>query len=177
MATRPILRDSDLPIGEEARLIVGAQLQGMLVDLIDLSLLGSQVRWMLEGSNGSRLSGQIHDLVESWRGMTDQIADRALAIGLIPDGQAEAIAGTTEIPPFAMTLFREGDIVSAILERLADVATRGRQRSHRAALRDPVTADLLAEVVATLDRHTWMIEAQRDQLKAGSPVDPLDERR
>jgi starvation-inducible DNA-binding protein len=144
----------------------------MLVDLIDLSLLGRQVRWMLEGSNEIHLSGQVDDLVESWRGMTDQIADRALAIGVIPDGQAEAIADTTEIEPFAMTLFREGDVVSAILERLADVATRGRQRSHRAALRDPVTADLLSEIVATLDRHTWMIEVQRDQLNAESPVDP-----
>jgi hypothetical protein len=56
MATRAILRDTDLPIGADERQIVGAQLQGMLVDLIDLSLLGKQALWSLENHDASPLS-------------------------------------------------------------------------------------------------------------------------
>jgi starvation-inducible DNA-binding protein len=161
MTAKAILRDSDLPIGAEERQIVGAQLQGMLVDLVDLSLLGKQAHWSLEGRNGSGLCQRIDELVDSWRALSDKVAERAMAIGVIPDGQAEAVAEATEIEPLSTTALSESEVEDAIAGRVAEAAARGRQRSHRAAVRDSVTADLLAEVVATLDEHAWMIRMRR----------------
>jgi starvation-inducible DNA-binding protein len=160
MAARAILRDTDLPIGADERQIVGTQLQGMLVDLIDLALLGRQAHWSLSHDD-SRLSRQLDVLVDSWRALADMVAERAIAIGVLPNGQVETIAETTEIEPLSTTALTEGEVEDAIAGHIAEAAARGRQRSHRAAVRDLVTADLLAEVVATLDDQAWMIRVPR----------------
>jgi starvation-inducible DNA-binding protein len=133
----------------------------MLVDLIDLSLLGKQAQWSLENHAASRLSHRMRKLVGSWRALADMVAQRAVAIGVVPDGQAETIAETTELQPLPVTAASDGQLEDAIAGQIADAAARGRRRSHCAAVRDPVSADLLAEVVATLDDQAWKIRVSR----------------
>ena len=66
------------------------------------------------------LHQQLDELVESWRDLGDTVAERVVAIGFWPDGQAEAIAAGSEragVKPGAI----EGD---AVVRELASVWPR-----------------------------------------------------
>ncbi|MDX6717732.1 MAG: starvation-inducible DNA-binding protein, partial [Baekduia sp.] len=66
----------------------GRELQATLVDLIDLALTGKQLHWSVVGSDFRSLHLQLDELVESWHALADAVAERAVAIGTFPDGQA-----------------------------------------------------------------------------------------
>jgi starvation-inducible DNA-binding protein len=97
---------SHLPaLGSHQRARVGQELQATLLDLIDLSLLGKQLHWSVVGPHFRSLHLQLDELVDGWRALADTVAERAVAIGFWPDGQAGAIvAGTGRT-----TLERGGD--------------------------------------------------------------------
>src|SRR5436305_7494347 len=78
---------------------VGHQLQATLVELVDLSLVGKQLHWNVVGPLFRPLHLQLDELVDSWRELADTVAERAVATGFAPDGQAAAIAAGTEIAP------------------------------------------------------------------------------
>jgi starvation-inducible DNA-binding protein len=40
-------------------------------------------------------------LVDSWRGLADTVAERALALGFVLDGQAQAVAARSQLNPIA----------------------------------------------------------------------------
>ena len=88
------------PLGAHERREIGRELQATLVELVDLSLVGKQLHWSVVGSACSgRLHQQLDELVDSWRELGDTVAERAVAIGFWPDGQAEAIAaGSASLP-------------------------------------------------------------------------------
>src|SRR5207253_2079270 len=81
------IQEAHLPaLGAHPREEVGHQLQSLLVELIDLSLIGKQLHWNVEGPQFRSLHLQLDELVESWRELSDQVAERAVAIGVAPDG-------------------------------------------------------------------------------------------
>ena len=80
------------PLGAHARGEIGRELQATLVELVDLSLVGKQLHWNVVGPLFRPLHLQLDELVDSWRDLADVVAERAVAIGYSPDGQAEAIA-------------------------------------------------------------------------------------
>src|ERR1700749_504889 len=89
------------PLGTHVREEVGNELQALLVELIDLSLLGKQFHWSVVGRMFRELHLQLDELVDSWRELGDAVAERAVAIGHFPDGQAGVIASTSGLAPLA----------------------------------------------------------------------------
>lgn len=162
MATQAILRDSDLPVGAQEREIVGTELQGMLVDLVELALIGKQAHWNVEGPHFSSLHDLLDEFVDAWRLLEDEVAERAVAIGVAPDGQAETVAGSSEITSLPAGPLNDGEVVEALADRLGEVAARARTRMQSAAVLDPVTEDLLIQVAATLEKQLWTIRVQRE---------------
>ncbi len=67
---------------------VGNTLQAMLVELIDLALFGKQLHWNVTGPLFRPLHEQLDELVDSWRELSDIVAERAVALGYAPDGQS-----------------------------------------------------------------------------------------
>ena len=86
-------------IGTHEREEVGGRLQAMLVDLVDLALIGKQLHWSVVGRDFRSLHLQLDELVESWRELGDAVAERAVAIGYFPDGQAHTVAATGQLEP------------------------------------------------------------------------------
>src|SRR6059058_1015841 len=86
-------------LGEHQRDEVGHQLQAMLVELIDLALFGKQLHWSVTGPLFRPLHEQLDELVDSWRELSDVVAERAVAIGYFPDGQAAALTAGSEVDP------------------------------------------------------------------------------
>src|ERR1700729_1559233 len=93
-------QDAHLPaLGAHQREEVGNQLQAMLVELIDLALVGKQLHWNVTGPLFRPLHEQLDELFDSWRQLSDIVAERAVALAYVPDGQAAAVAAITEPKP------------------------------------------------------------------------------
>jgi starvation-inducible DNA-binding protein len=139
---------------------VGRQLQAMLVDLVDLSLLGKQLHWSVTGTNFRSLHLQLDELVDSWRELSDTVAERAVAVGSWPDGQSNAVASHTQIAPVEQGELADHVVVRDLTHRLAQVAERARERMDRLDQLDAASQDVLVEVVRALEEQLWMIRVQ-----------------
>ena len=140
---------------------VAAELQGVLVDLIDLTLIGKHAHWNVVGPHFRSVHGELDELVESWRELSDDVAERAAALGAAPDGQSETIAGSTKVEPLPAGNLGDGEVVWLIGNRLEQVVTRTRERLGRVASLDPISEDLLIGIAAALEKQLWMLRAQR----------------
>jgi starvation-inducible DNA-binding protein len=150
------------PLGSDER-AVASELQRMLVDLIVLALIGKQAHWNVEGRQFRSLHLELDDLVDDWRTLGDEVAERAVTIGAAPDGRAETVAGSSEIEPLPAGALGDQAIIEAMAIRLADVTARTRKRIKRTASVDPVSEDLLIRIASSLEKQLWMIRAQGDR--------------
>ena len=151
--------DFHIPLTPE-RQAVAVELHGMLVDLLDLTLIGKHAHWNVEGRLFRSVHHELDELVNAWRRLADDVAERAVTIGASPDGQVEAIAGATELEALPSGHLSDRQVLKAIGDRLSDAAIRTRQRIERVAVDDPVSCDLLVQVAATLEKQLWMVRAQ-----------------
>lgn len=78
---------------------VGEELQTTLHDLVDLSLIGKQLHWAVVGPLFRPLHLHLDELVDSWRELSDAVAERAVALGFVPDGQAKGGRGRLAAGP------------------------------------------------------------------------------
>ena len=82
----PFIVNFHMPMDAENREVV-AELQSMLVELIDLALIGKQAHWNVEGPHFRSLHLELDELVDTWRTLGDQVAERVVTLGAAPDGQ------------------------------------------------------------------------------------------
>jgi starvation-inducible DNA-binding protein len=162
VAALPTTHEFHVPLGSDER-AVASELQRMLVDLIDLALIGKQAHWNVEGGRFRSLHLQLDELVDAWRTLGDEVAERAVTIGAAPDGQAETVAGSTEIAPLRAGVLGDQAVIDAMATRLANVTARARKHVERTASVDPVSEDLLIRIAGSLEKQLWMIRAQRDR--------------
>jgi starvation-inducible DNA-binding protein len=143
---------------------IGSELQGTLVDLIDLALVGKQLHWSVVGPRFRSVHLEIDVLVDSWRELSDVVAERAVAIGEFPDGQADAVAASEELRKIARGAVEDDAVLRELARRIAEVAERARTRMDRLGALDGASQDVLVEVVRELEKQLWMVRAQ---LKTG----------
>ena len=147
-------------LGEHQLKDVGNTLQAMLVELIDLALFGKQLHWNVTGPLFRPLHEQLDELVDSWRELSDTVAERAVALGYAPDGQAGAVAANTELKPIARGALEDHVVIRELSERMNDVADRARERMDRLGEIDAASQDVIIEVVRELEKQLWMVRVQ-----------------
>jgi starvation-inducible DNA-binding protein len=136
---------------------VGNELQATLVELIDLSLIGKQLHWNIYGRPFKPLHEHLDELVDSWRDLSDTVAERAVAVGFAPDGRAATVSGDSEIGQVDAGSLDTDHATHALVERLADVTERIRGRMDRLGELDLASQDVLVEVVRELEKQLWML--------------------
>src|SRR3954470_19725804 len=139
---------------------VGQELQATLHELIDLSLIGKQLHWAIVGRLFRPLHLQLDELVESWHELSDTVAERAVALGFVPDGQATAVAAGSQLAPVARGSLEDHVVVRELTHRVAEVSERVRDRMKRLGDADLASQDVLIEVVRELEKQQWMLRAQ-----------------
>jgi starvation-inducible DNA-binding protein len=107
------------PLSGDNLKITGEALQGALVDLLDLALVGKQAHWNLVGRNFRSLHLQLDDIVSIARNRADDIAERAVALGLNPDGRAATVARDSLIHQFELGYLEDSKMVAAFTDTLA----------------------------------------------------------
>jgi len=156
-----LAHSSHLPaLGAHQREEVGERLQATLVELVDLSLLGKQLHWTVVGPQFRSLHLQLDELVDSWRDLADTVAERAVAIGVLPDGQSATVAADSHLHPVGRSELEDRVVVRELTPRVADIAERIRERMDRLAELDAASQDVLVEVVRALEEQLWMLRSQ-----------------
>ena len=148
------------PLGAHESGEVGKELQGTLLELIALSLIGKQLHWNVVGPLFRPLHLHLDELVDSWQELSDTVAERAVALGFIPDGQARAVAAGSPLAPVARGSLEDHLVVRDLTHRVAEVSERVRVRMNRLGDADLASQDVLIEVVRELEKQQWMLRAQ-----------------
>ncbi|MDW8810379.1 DNA starvation/stationary phase protection protein [Streptomyces scabiei] len=149
---------STLP--EPARRIAGDALQESLVDLLGLSLIGKQAHWNVVGPRFRSIHLQLDEVVSTARTFADQVAERAAALGVAPDGRPETVAARFALQGPKDGWLRDTEVVKLLVEALETAIGRLRERIEAVEEADKVTQDLLIAVTYELEKQRWMFEAE-----------------
>ncbi|GHB13844.1 DNA starvation/stationary phase protection protein [Streptomyces tendae] len=142
------------------RQVTGDALQGTLVDLLDLSLLAKQAHWNLYGPRFRSIHQQLDEVVATARDCADQVAERAAALGVSPDGLAATVAKTSGLPAFPPGPVPDTDVVGALVVALSTLIARMRDRIRETGASDEVSQDLLISLTGALEKQHWMFQAE-----------------
>lgn len=161
MSTKLIVKDGHPTLRHEERAALGSILQGQLIDLIDLALLGKHLHWNLTGPDFARTHEQLDEMVAQWQERSDAAAERGRALGVCPDGQAATVAAQSVLASVEPGEIRTDVVVATLLGALDEAITRARERMEQAGEYDAVTEDLLIQTVGLLEQQRWMVAAQQ----------------
>src|SRR3982074_2535598 len=125
----PEFRDVDLDMGSptgrtqagpafQASPELSANLQKVLVDLIELHLQGKQAHWNVVGTNFRDLHLQLDEIVDIAREASDTIAERMRAINAMPDGRSDTVTATTTLPAITPVELSTAETVDLITTRI-----------------------------------------------------------
>ncbi|MFI5584666.1 Dps family protein [Amycolatopsis sp. NPDC051758] len=149
------------PLSEADKEITGNALQATLVDLVDLSLIAKQAHWNVVGSNFRSAHLQLDELVNTARQYVDEVAERANAIGVSPNGKAKTVVESSGVPEYPDNWQSVESTVAAIVDILSALIERLRARIDETDKSDLVTQDLLIEITRALEEAHWMWQAQQ----------------
>ncbi|MGH9187803.1 MAG: Dps family protein [Acidimicrobiales bacterium] len=149
-----------IPMDGERAQELGSDLQCLLVDLIALSLAGKQAHWHVTGRHFVPVHEQLDAIVDSTREYADQIAERSVQLGQPVDGRAGTVAAEQRIGEMPDGFLDGEKAVRLIADGLEALIARARERLDRIGELDPVTQDLVIEVLTGLEKHLWMLQAQ-----------------
>jgi starvation-inducible DNA-binding protein len=139
---------------------IGRELEATLLELIDLALWGKQVHWTVHGPLFRALHERLDELVDSRLELADTVAERAVAVGYWPDGQASAVADDVEEGKLERGPIEDRMALRLLAHRLAVTSEQARSRVDRLGELDPISQDVLIEVVRELEKQLWMSRAQ-----------------
>jgi starvation-inducible DNA-binding protein len=157
MTTSPIKS----PLSAADKEITGNALQATLVDLVDLSLIAKQAHWNVVGANFRSVHLQLDELVATARQYSDEVAERANAIGVSPNGKAKTVVASSGIPEYPDNWQSVESTIAAIVDILAALIERLRRRIDETDKSDLVTQDLLIALTQELEKAHWMWQAQQ----------------
>lgn len=148
------------PLGEHVHDEVGNALQASLVELTELALVGKQLHWSIVGQRFRPMHLYLDELVEVWRELADTVAERAVAIGYWPDGQAPALLTGQVRPPLDRGPVDDQAAIAYLIGWLVDVSENARSHAERLGQLDIVSQDVMVQVTRALEEQLWMVRSQ-----------------
>lgn len=149
------------PLGDADKAATGTALNRVLADLIDLSLVGKQAHWTLVGRGFRSLHLQLDEVVDAVRIHADDVAERAVTIGVTPDGRAATVAAESALPEHPTGWAQDTDVVDYFVKALGTTIGRLRDAIAETEKTDVISQDLLIGITAALEKHLWMFQAER----------------
>ena len=135
-----------------------ADLNGVLVDLIDLSLSAKQAHWNVHGPNFQGLHELFDTVTAETRLHYDEVAERVMALGGTAHGTLQDVSKSTRLPAFPTDEKKWDVLTKAMHERT--LALCGTLRDLAASTEDDLgTQDLYIEIIRGLEKRAWMLEA------------------
>ncbi|MDA4107163.1 Dps family protein [Mycolicibacterium holsaticum] len=143
---------------------LSANLQRVLVDLIELHLQGKQAHWNVVGTNFRDLHLQLDELVDLAREGSDVIAERMRSLWAVPDGRTDTVAATTTLPQFPAFEQSATEVVDLIATRTYAAVDTMRKVHDAVDAEDPSTADILHGLIDGLEKQAWLIKSENRKI-------------
>ncbi len=148
----------DLPAETRREMI--ALLNQELADTSDLYSQTKQAHWNVKGTHFYPLHLLFDQLAEKRQGESDEIAERATALGGYATGTVRMAAATSQLPEIPTDIDAGIDFVQALVERYASHANSVRKAIDEAdKAGDMDTADLFTQISRELDKDLWFLQA------------------
>ncbi len=163
-ATRTARRTEADVRGFQASKELSANLQRVLVDLIELHIQGKQAHWNVVGTNFRDLHLQLDELVDFAREGSDTIAERLRALDAVPDGRSDTVAASTSLPQFPPYEPNTGEVVDLISGRIYAAVDTMRSVHDAVDAEDPSTADILHQLIDGLEKLAWLIKSENSKV-------------
>jgi len=139
---------------------IARELEMVLHELINLSLIGKQLHWAVTGPDSRPLHLYLDELVDSWRELADTVAEREAALGVVPDGQIQGVASGSQLTSVPLGALEDHVVVRELTRRVAAVSERVRARLEPVGEVDLVSQDVLIDVVRALEKQQWLLRVQ-----------------
>lgn len=147
-------------LAEKVRLGVIELLNRQLADTLDLGLQTKQAHWNVKGPNFIALHELFDEVVDELAEYTDEIAERAVALGGTALGTVRVAAAQSRLPEYPLNISSGREHVTALSSALAKLGKSMRSAIESAAeLGDADTTDLFTEVSRGVDKLLWKVEA------------------
>jgi starvation-inducible DNA-binding protein len=149
---------NDLP--EKTRRKVIDVLNARLADVIDLQSQIKHAHWNVKGPHFIALHELFDKIAAAVTAHTDEIAERATALGGTAEGTVAVAAKRSKLKNYPLNITAGKDHVLYLAIQVAAVGSRVRADIDTTGrLGDADTADLFTGVSRDLDKHLWFLEA------------------
>lgn len=149
---------NDLALDTRSKMV--ELLNARLADTIDLFNQLKQAHWNVKGPHFRALHELFDDLAEHAEEWSDELAERAVALGGIARGTSGTVAKQSSLPAYGEDLLDGAAHVAALSTAMAKYAANFRAAIDAAdAAGDKVTADLFNEITAGADKDLWFLES------------------
>jgi starvation-inducible DNA-binding protein len=135
-------------------------LEPLLLDLVSLALTGKQAHWHVTGRNFLPVHEQLDEIVSDLRTWSDLVAERAVTLGVAVDARPSTIGDANVLKDFPAGFVTDHRAVAEFADQIADVIARARDSVTPLGGADPVSQDLVIEILRGLEHHHWMLRAQ-----------------
>ena len=158
MKTKLIPTQNDLR--ETTRRALVDLLNQQLADVLDLGLQAKQAHWNVKGPHFIGLHELFDKVTEELEEFTDDIAERAVALGGVALGTLQVVSKGSRLVAYPLNLADGQEHVAALSNALAQFGTTTRAAIDTAARAgDADTADLFTEISRGVDKLLWFVEA------------------
>ncbi|MGC3958486.1 MAG: DNA starvation/stationary phase protection protein Dps [Verrucomicrobiota bacterium] len=149
---------NDLP--EKTRRAMVALLNQGLADVLDLGLQAKQAHWNVKGPSFIVLHELFDKVADELEGFSDEIAERAVALGGMALGTVQIIAERSGLAAYPLTAVSGREHIVALAAALAKFGKATRAAIDTATQAgDADTADLFTGVSREVDKLLWLVEA------------------
>lgn len=135
-------------------------LNRQLAHAIDLQLQAKHAHWNVKGMSFAALHDLFEQVAVAAANHADLLAERAVQLGGLADGDVRAVAKSSELPRYPSQIVSGPDHVKALAAALSSFAAAirpGIDEASRAG--DVATEDILVEVLRETDKLRWLVEA------------------
>jgi starvation-inducible DNA-binding protein len=147
---------------QATKTVTGA-LQRVLVDLIDLGLIGKQAHWNVFGKEFLPVHEKLDEVVATARAGSDEVAERMDQLGVAPDGRVNTVAETSRLAGYPDGFVDVQRTLGHVCDALQTTIQGVREARAEVADPDPITEDLLIGILHPLETQLWMLQAVEGQ--------------
>lgn len=157
-------------------------LNKLLAISVDLFTQAKQAHWNVKGRHFISAHELFDDIAKHASEHSDDLAERIATLGGYARGTARQVAEQSDLAEFAPDSLSGQACVEALVDRLSTEASALRAALERTAgdLADPVTEDLLVEVLRETEFDMWFLESHlevpsrgyRPSVEEGASVQP-----
>jgi starvation-inducible DNA-binding protein len=166
--TRPAIRS---PIGltvqmthntlsENIRALAAELLNRHLAAAIDLHGQIKQAHWNVRGPTFIAIHELFDKVAIDAEAYSDQIAERAAALGAIAEGTVQVAAANSFLVPYPLRIADEKEHIFAVASTLAGFGQSVREAiGQSTTMGDADTADLFTQISRGVDHQIWLVES------------------